>query len=99
MRQRRTATWKAAKPQANWCSPSREPMTLQAKLTLGSVLLATLIVSFISTVDLGNLMQLEFQSVYERADLVRDLSLAAVKDTLNHVRDVTLREALNDPEL
>ena len=36
-------------------------MNLQAKLTLGSVLLATLIVSFISAVDLGNLMQLEFQ--------------------------------------
>jgi signal transduction histidine kinase len=74
-------------------------MTLQAKLTLGSVLLATLIVSFISAVDLGNLMQLEFQAVYERADLVRDLSRDAVIDTLNRLRDVPLRQALGDPEL
>uniref|UniRef100_Q01PT1 histidine kinase n=1 Tax=Solibacter usitatus (strain Ellin6076) TaxID=234267 RepID=Q01PT1_SOLUE len=74
-------------------------MTLQAKLTLGSVLLATLIVSFISAVDLGNLMQLEFQGVYERADLVKDLSKDAVIDTLNRPRDVNLREALGDPEL
>jgi signal transduction histidine kinase len=74
-------------------------MTLQAKLTLGSVLLATLIVSFISAVDLGNLMQLEFQGVYDRADLVRDLSRDAVKNTRNRLLDVNLREALRDPEL
>jgi len=74
-------------------------MTLQAKLTLGSVLLATLIVSFISAVDLGTLMQFEFQSMYERADLVKDLSKDAVIDTLAHLRDVPLREALGDPEL
>jgi signal transduction histidine kinase len=74
-------------------------MTLQAKLTLGSVLLATLIVSFISAVALGNLMQLEFQGVYDRADLVKDLSKDAVIDTLNRLRDVNLREALGDPEL
>src|SRR5437016_5476581 len=74
-------------------------MTLQAKLTLGSVLLATLIVSFISAVDLGNLMQLEFQGVYDRADLVKDLAKDAVIDTLSHLRDVSLREALGDPEL
>ncbi|HEY1497674.1 MAG TPA: ATP-binding protein [Candidatus Solibacter sp.] len=74
-------------------------MTLQAKLTLGSVLLATLIVSFISAVDLGNLMQLEFQGVYDRADLVKDLAKDAVIGTRNRLLNVNLREALGDPEL
>ncbi len=74
-------------------------MTLQAKLTLGSVLLATLLVSFISGMDLGNLMQLEFQGVYDRANLIKGLSMSAVKEALNRRRNVPLREALGDPDL
>ena len=46
-------------------------MTLQAKLTLGSVLLATLIVTLVSVVDLGNLMQFQFKTTLERAELVK----------------------------
>jgi signal transduction histidine kinase len=74
-------------------------MTLQAKLTLGSVLLATVMVSFISAMDLGSLMQSEFQGVYERADLVKDLAKDAVLDTLTRLSAVPLREALGDPWL
>jgi signal transduction histidine kinase len=72
-------------------------MTLQAKLTLGSVLLATLIVSFISVVDLGNLMQLEFEGVYQRADLVKDLAKNSVLETLNRPRERLAGESLSDP--
>ncbi len=35
-------------------------MNLQAKLTLGAVVLETVIVAVISAVDLGNVMQIEF---------------------------------------
>jgi signal transduction histidine kinase len=71
-------------------------MTLQAKLTLGSVALATLVVSFISTLDLVNLMQLEFQGLYERADLVKNLAAEAAIDTRNRLIKEPLIEALRD---
>ena len=71
-------------------------MTLQAKLTLGSVLLATLMVGLISTVDLRNVMQLEFEFTLERADLVMELATAEVKDALNRPTPTPYREALRD---
>ncbi len=37
-------------------------MTLQAKLTLGAVLMAAVIVAAISAVYLGNIMELQFDS-------------------------------------
>jgi len=75
-------------------------MTLQAKLTLGSVLLATLIVTLVSGVDLANFMQLQFSSMLERGELVRDVATLAVKDSLNRPRQPSsLREALRDPVL
>ena len=42
-------------------------MTLQAKLTLGTVLLATVIVAVISAVYLGNIMDLQFESALRQA--------------------------------
>jgi signal transduction histidine kinase len=74
-------------------------MTLQAKLTLGSVLLATLIVGLISTVDLRNVMQLEFEFTLERAEMVKKLATAEVKDARNRQLNVPLREAVRDRQL
>ena len=74
-------------------------MTLQAKLTLGSVLLATLIVTLVSGVDLGKLMQFQFNSTLERAELLKGFATEAVKDSLNRPRPLSFREALRDPTL
>src|ERR1039458_5074241 len=74
-------------------------MTLQAKATLGSVLLATIMVTLVSGVDLGSFMDLALQATLERADVIKDVAKDAVIDTLNRRRDVELREALRDPEL
>ncbi|HWB86376.1 MAG TPA: ATP-binding protein [Bryobacteraceae bacterium] len=74
-------------------------MTLQAKLTLGSVLVATLIVSLISAVDLANDMELQFDATLERADLLSRVATRMVRQTLNRQRSVPLREALRDPDL
>jgi signal transduction histidine kinase len=74
-------------------------MTLQGKLTLGSVLLATLIVTLVSAVGLGNLMELQFRNTLERAELVEAQALEAIKETLNGPKKLPMREALRDPEL
>lgn len=75
-------------------------MTLQAKLTLGSVLLATLIVSLISIVDLGNVMQLEFDSTLERAELLKSEATLAVTEAINREpRTKSLSDAVRNPAL
>ncbi|MBZ5585436.1 MAG: cell wall metabolism sensor histidine kinase WalK [Acidobacteriia bacterium] len=74
-------------------------MTLQAKLTLGSVLLATLIVAVISAVDLGNVMQLEFDSTLEHAQLLKTVASDLVQDALNRQPTKNLLQALHDPDL
>jgi signal transduction histidine kinase len=77
-------------------------MNLQAKLTLGFVLLATVMVGLISAVDLGNNMQQQFQSTLERADQLQLIAAKFVSNTLNSPaadRAVPLREALRDPQL
>jgi signal transduction histidine kinase len=74
-------------------------MTLQAKATLGSVLLATVMVTLVSSVDLGSYMDLGLEATFERADVIKDVAKDAVIDALNRRRDVPLREALRDPEL
>lgn len=74
-------------------------MSLKAKLTMGSVLLATLIVMLISAVDLGSLAQFQFASTLERAELIKLSATEAVKDTLNRPRPPSLDEALRDPSL
>lgn len=74
-------------------------MTLQAKLTLGSVLLATLIVSLISAAGLGNVMQLEFESTLDRAELLKSQATAAVKEALNRNLSTPLPDALRDEGL
>src|SRR5215471_18085665 len=74
-------------------------MTLQAKLTLGSVGLATILVSGISAVGLGNLMRHQFKDTYERADLIKTAATDAAIDALNRQRSVDLKEAVKDSTL
>ena len=74
-------------------------MTLQAKLTLGSVLVATLLVGIIAVVDLGNEMQRQFDTTLERADLLRNVATKMVVQSLNRQRTVPLREALREADL
>lgn len=74
-------------------------MNLQAKLTLGAVVLETVIVAVISAVDLGNIMQIEFVNAESRAALVRNFATEYVAQVLNRQPPQPLREALRDPAL
>jgi signal transduction histidine kinase len=74
-------------------------MTLQAKLTLGSVVLASLMVGVVSAVDLINEMSRQFDSTLERANTQKVLSTAIVTQSINRQRTKSLREALRDTEL
>jgi signal transduction histidine kinase len=74
-------------------------MTLQAKLTLGSVVLASLMVGVVSAVDLANEMQRQFESTLERADTLKVVATNMVSQSLNRQRTLPLREALRDPDL
>jgi len=75
-------------------------VTLQAKLTLGSVLLATLIVGLISAVDLGNVMQLEFESTLDGAELLKSQATFAVTEALSRLpRSIPLSDAVRDRAL
>src|SRR5580692_4676755 len=70
-------------------------MTLQAKLTLGTVLLATVIVAINSAVYLGNIMDLQFESALLAAERVSNAALQDVRDAANSSKpDLALSEAL-----
>jgi len=73
-------------------------MTLQAKLTLGTVLLATVIVAVISAVDLGNIMDLQFESALRQANRVADTVVSDVRDVNSHPEQA-LPEALASDRL
>jgi hypothetical protein len=75
-------------------------MTLQARLTLWSVLLMLLIVGMISALDLGNEMQHQFEATLDRANLLKRVSAAYVLQILE--RQPTLdpvRAVQSDPHL
>src|SRR5215469_1818315 len=74
-------------------------MTLQAKLTLGSVVLASLMVGLVSAVDLANEMDRQFESTWERANTLKTVASSMVSQSLNRQRRVPLREALRDADL
>jgi signal transduction histidine kinase len=74
-------------------------MNLQAKLTLGAVLVETIIVGIIAAVDLSNVMQIEFVAAEARAALVRNFASEYVVLVLNRQPPQPLREALRDPAL
>ena len=74
-------------------------MTLQAKLTLSTVLLAAVIVAFISGFDLANIMQLEFEHTLMRAEFVKQIAIGDVKEALNSQPDVPPAEILGGKRL
>jgi signal transduction histidine kinase len=74
-------------------------MTLRAKLTLGSVALATVLVTVVSAVGLVNLMQVELRNTLDRAELIKQEATDAVIDGLNRQRTVELGEAVRDTTL
>src|SRR3954469_7018748 len=74
-------------------------MNLQAKLTLGYVLLAVAIVSIISGLDLATNMKQQFDATLERAEIINPVATKFVMRTLNSSRAVPLREALRDKVL
>jgi signal transduction histidine kinase len=75
-------------------------MTLQAKLTLGTVLLATVIVAINSMVYLGNIMDLQFESALLAAERVGDAALRDVRDAANSSSpSLPLSEALTSDRL
>src|SRR5947209_5471354 len=74
-------------------------MNLQAKLTLAFIILVVVIVATISVIDLGNIMQLQFEATLERADVINPVATRFVKQTLNSQLAVPLREALHQKAL
>jgi signal transduction histidine kinase len=74
-------------------------MNLQAKLTLGYVLLVVLIVSIISGLALGTNMQQQFESTLQRAEVLNPAATNYVKRTLNSQITAPLRTALRDETL
>jgi len=74
-------------------------MNLQAKLTLGYVLLVVVIVSIISGLDLSTNMKQQFEATLERAKVLNPVATKYVKRTLNSQITVPLREALRDKTL
>ena len=74
-------------------------MKLQAKLTLGSVALATVLVTIISAVHIINMMQLQFRNMFERAELVKTAATDAAIESLNRNRTLALDEAVKDRAL
>ncbi len=74
-------------------------MNLQAKLTLGYVLLVVLIVSLISGLDLATNMKQQFEATLERAEVLNPAATKYVKRTLNSQITVPQRTALRDETL
>jgi signal transduction histidine kinase len=74
-------------------------MNLQARLTLYFVLLAVLLVSVISAVDLAHDIQLQFDATLDRAESLRRFATDIVVTTVARQPDKSLREALRDPDL
>ena len=57
-------------------------MTLQARLTLSSVVVTTVIVAVVSIVDLGNDMERQFEDTQRRAELIRTDVTNAVRQAV-----------------
>jgi len=74
-------------------------MNLQAKLTLGYVVLVVVLVGAISGMDLASNMQEQFEATLERAEVLNPVATKFVRQTLNSRLTVPLREALRDSSL
>src|SRR5271169_5134793 len=74
-------------------------MTLQAKLTLGTVLLAIVIVAINSIVYLGSIMDLRFADSYGEAGRVRNIAVQYVTDALNSHPEMPVSDVLASDRL
>jgi signal transduction histidine kinase len=74
-------------------------MTLQARLTLSSVLVTTAIVTLISAANLGNDMDREFEGTLRSARFIRTFVSNEVRRTVEREREMSLRQALRQPEI
>ena len=75
-------------------------MTLQARLTLWSVIVMGVIVGVVSGLDLTHEINNQFLSTLERAEHTKRLSVDTVRRSLNANRSLPVREVLtNDPLL
>src|SRR5579863_6254349 len=74
-------------------------MTLQARLTLYYVLLAVLLVTTVSAINLVNEMQAQFEDTLKLAQRFQQLAVDVVIQALNSDRKVTVLEALRKPQL
>lgn len=74
-------------------------MTLQARLTLYFVLLAVLMASIISGINLINETQAQFEATLERAQTLKTLAVEQLKQAVNRQPTTPLRDALKDPDL
>jgi signal transduction histidine kinase len=74
-------------------------MTLQARLTLSSVLITTVIVTIVSVVDLGNDMERQFEGTLRSAQLIRTAVSNLVRRTVERERNMSLRESLRQPDI
>jgi signal transduction histidine kinase len=74
-------------------------VTIQARLTLSSVLVMAAIIAIISLLDLGYAMDSQFTATLERADLSKTVATDMVLETLDRDRQLPWREALRAPAL
>ena len=74
-------------------------MTLQARLTLSSVLITTVMVTIVSVVDLGNDMERQFEGTLRNARSIRTAVSNLVRRTVELKRTLSLREALRQPDI
>jgi len=74
-------------------------MNLQAKLTLGYVLLVVVLVGLISGVDLIKSMEQRFDATLQQAETIKVSAGMFVTRTVNSQRTTPLDQALSDPEL
>ena len=74
-------------------------MTLQARLTLSSVMITTVIVTIVSVVDLGNDMERQFEGTLRSARSIRTSVSNLVRRTVERERTLSLREALRQPDI
>lgn len=74
-------------------------MTLQTKLTLGSVAMVSLIVGLVAAVNFQSEVQGQFETTLERAKNLRIQATTFVRQSLDRQQTVPLADALKDPDL
>ncbi|MFN7994602.1 MAG: ATP-binding protein [Bryobacteraceae bacterium] len=71
-------------------------MTIQARLTLSSVLVMTTIIVIISVMDLAKMVQTQLDATLDSAELMKRVASTMIRETLNRGRLRPWRESLKD---